>query len=363
MSMDLRLVSALMVAAALAAPGCASSAPGEFVFPDVETAGIDSERLSAAYRSADLNPNIKSLLVWRGGRIVAEHYFRGNDADDTHDVRSVTKSVLSSLVGIAVERGIIGSVHDQLGEHLEPVSGRLAPAVRATTLHHLLTMSAGHEWRELGGPSEFGAWVSAPNQIRYVVEKPLVVPPGTRFCYSDGSAHLVSAVLSSSTGMTTHEFAQQVLFEPLGIGPRPWLTDKQGHNYGGVGLFLTPRDMAKIGALYLRHGKHDGKQVVPASWVADSTRPLVSTDRALPLGTSYGYFWWVGRSRGHDLYFANGYGGQFIVNVPDLGLVVVATSRWRNLRGRADQQWAEILRVITRGVIPAVRPLSVPGGE
>ena len=358
--MNSRLPGTLLLATALAAGGC-TSAVGEFLFPEAEAAGINGALLRTAYLEADHIPNMKSLLVWRHGQIVAEHYYHGTEVDDTHDVRSVTKTVLSMLVGIAAERGFIGGVDDTLGEHLGPVAGKLDTAVESTTLRHLLTMTAGHEWRELGGPSEFRLWVSSPNQVRYIVEKSLVDPPGTRFCYSDGSAHLVSVALSEATGMSTKEFAQQALFEPLGINRRPWLTDRQGYNYGGVGLQLTPREMVKLGALYLRHGSYEGKQVVPAHWVEVSTRALVSTDEALPLGSSYGYFWWVGRSGGRDLHFANGYGGQFIINVPDLDLVVVATSRWRNLRGTAELQWSVILDLVLRGVIPAVKPQA--GGE
>ena len=341
----------------LAASGC-GSVDEDYRSPDSESESIDGELLDIAYAQASRIRNIKSLLVWRNGEMVAERYFRGSEPGELHDVRSVTKSVLSALVGIAIEQGFLGGIDDTLGDHIEAVSAHLDPAKGRVTMGNLLTMTAGHEWQELGGRSEFRSWVSSPDQIDYVLKKPLLYTPGSRFCYSDGSAHLVSVMLTEATGMGMDELARQQLFAPLGIGSRPWLTDKRGYSYGGVGLHLSARDMVKIGVLYLQRGVYDGEQIVPADWIDASTRAQVSTHDAVPYLREYGYFWWLGQTESHQFYCANGYGGQFIVTVPDLNLVAVATSRWRGLRGQAGHQWYEILTVILRHVLPAVRPIS-----
>lgn len=316
----------------------------------------DSSRLDEALVEAGSIRNIKSLLVWQGGAMVAERYFNDTEPDELHDVRSVTKSFLSSLVGIAIEQGHIGGVDDPIVDHLGPVAEELPPAWRKLRIRDLLTMTAGHDWAELGVASEFIRWFRSEDQLDYILEKPIQDPPGKRFNYSDGSAHLMSVVLSEATGVSTKEYARDSLFKPLGIGKRPWLEDNRGYNYGGVGLQITARDMIAFGVLYLRRGIHEGKQVVPAKWVDASVQMQVPTRDAIPLGQEYGYYWWIGRRGEYELFFATGFGGQFIVVVPDLDLVVTATSDWRRAGFRAKSQWSEIFVAIVARVVPAMQP-------
>jgi CubicO group peptidase (beta-lactamase class C family) len=289
--------------------------------------------------------------VAQSGDVIAEHYYNGQGPDSLYEVRSVTKSFTSALIGIAVGRGLIGSVHDRIDGYLEPDVADLDPTVGATTIEDLLTMRAGHDWHEIPGPSEFPAWVSSSNQIQYVLAKPLVNQPGTVFNYSDGAAHLAAAVLAEAAGTSVAEFATTYLFGPLGIPARPWYVDRQGFNYGGVGLHLRAQDMLAFGMLFLNEGRHDGRQIVPADWVTASTDGRISTNNAVPYGPSYGYYWWSGAYLEREFYFANGYGGQFIVVVPRVELVVVATCEWRGVGDRAGEHWYRILDTIVREVV------------
>jgi len=324
-------------------------------YPDADEQGIDGNALADIVETARHIEGMKWLLVARNGVLVAEQYFNGQGPDSTHDVRSVTKSVTSALIGIAISQGHIGSVQETLADYFGDVTDSFSLQAGTITVEDLLTMRAGHDWHEMPGPSEFADWVSAPDQILYVLDKPIVDPPGTRFNYSDGSAHLASVVLTEATGMSASQFAQVYLFAPLGIGARRWAVDNRGYNYGGVALYLTARDMIAFGTLYLDGGWARGRQIVPAHWVTTSTTSHVDTDHAIPYGPGYGYYWWTGRSGGRDFHFANGYGGQFIFVVPAAELVVVAACQWRHMGDRASIHWYDIITLIVQELFPIVR--------
>ncbi len=309
-----------------------------------------NEVLAAAGRIEGM----RSLVIARNGEVIAERYFNETGSSTVHDVRSATKSVLSALIGIAIEEGAIESVNQTVADYLDPELFEYGDDWATVTIENLLTMSAGHRWRELGGSSEYGDFVNAPDQVAYILGKPVLDPPGTSFNYSDGGAHLLSVILTQATGMTAADFAAQYLFQPLGIGPRSWRADKQGYSYGGFGLQISPYDMLAFGSLYLKGGFARERQIVPTDWVSTSTQIHIATDNALPYGPDYGYLWWHGNADGHDLYFATGYGGQFIVNVPDLGLTVVATCNWGYSRTEGNRHWSEILSLIVNSVIPAL---------
>jgi CubicO group peptidase (beta-lactamase class C family) len=346
------------VALALCIFSCESEAQDlTFQSPEAE------EALADAFAAAEQIAGMRSLLVGQDGQLVAEGYFNGTSASSLHDVRSVTKSVLSTLIGIAIDRGFIESTEQTLAQLLGPMVEGLEEEKRAITIDNLLTMTPGHEWRGLGAsPSEFGEWLRAPDQLAYILDKPLVYPPGTRFHYSSGSSHLLSVILTEATGMNAADFAAQYLFAPLGIDSRPWLADKGGYAIGGAGLQLTPRDMLTIGVLFLEHGMSDGRQVVSEKWVRTSTEAHISTNNPIPYGTDYGYQWWLGNANNHDFYFAMGFGGQFIVNVPDLRLVVVATCEWRYPAEVANAHWYAIIRLILDNVVPASMTMSAREG-
>ena len=347
------LAMALLVAAA-----CSDDAAGpEASFPKAAAQGINADLLDRAYADARVTPGIRSLLVQRHGVLVAEEYFNGCAADSLEQVWSVTKSVMSILTGIALDRGDLNGLDQTLSEFLTPLVDSLPPDKERITVRQLLTMTSGLQWHEMDGGGEYNRWVKSPDMIQYVVDLPWAYAPGTTFLYNTGGSHLVSVVLTEATGTSTMEFAQRHLFEPLGITNATWWQDERGFYTGGMGLSLRPIDMMKLGELFLREGVWGSVRVVSKAWVRESTAPFVSTNNAVPFGPQYGYSWWVGRGQGRDFYFANGYAGQFILVAPALDLVVVATSAWRgHTWTTAGAQWGGVMDVVVNGVLPAVQP-------
>lgn len=314
---------------------------------------VDEKRLDSAFSLAREFNSMKSLIVARGDAILREEYFGAGGADLQHDVRSVTKSVTSLLVGIAIDKGFIPSVDQPIGAYFDSL--HLPPATAGIAVRHLLTMSSGLEGNELADPSEYDRWISARDQVRYVLAKPFVAAPGSRFCYNSGVLHLLSVIVSKASRMSTSDFAQKYLFDPLGIGTRSWEPDSQGYNNGGAGLSLTPHDMVKLGILVLGRGVYAGRRVVSDGWIDSSTRFRITTSMAVPHGPGYGYCWWAGREAQGDCTFAMGWGGQFIVIVPAMDIIVIATNEWK---GRsipaAGEQWVRTIDLIVSRIIPAI---------
>lgn len=305
-----------------------------------ERVGMRSEtlgELDTLLRSRDRN--VRAVVVVRKGYIVFERYSPGYGAEDTHNVASVTKSVISALVGIAIEDGVIRSVDQRVLEFFpEYVPGAGDLQKRTLTLRHLLTMTAPVAWKT-------GAWGYEPlnrlrrqrNWVQYILD--LLGPSGGRgrFQYSSVCPHLVSAILTRTTGMCAREFANERLFRPLGIREIPdhdmtsfevddvfgknvtgWIKDPSGITTGGWGLTITPRDMARFGFLYLNRGTWDGVPIVPEAWIDESTAQNAN---------GYGYYWWL---RGKDAtfsYSAAGSGGNLICCVPGKDLVVAIASK------------------------------------
>jgi CubicO group peptidase (beta-lactamase class C family) len=252
---------------------------------------------------------------------VTEAYLAPYDETTLHELRSCTKSFISALMGIAIEQGKIEGVDQLMLDYFpERTIENLDEAKQAITLDNLLTMSAGFDWP--GGIMEpiMNDMAQSPDWLQFVLDRPIVTEPGTQFLYNSGGSNLLAAVIEEATGMSAVDYAQQNLFDPLGITQVEWAQDPQGHTSGGYGLRLAPRDMAKFGYLYLNNGLWDGKQIVPAEWTADSTTKHIDAD---PLSDGYGYQWWVDKN---GYYMALGYGGQYIIVKPDLNLVVVFTS-------------------------------------
>jgi CubicO group peptidase (beta-lactamase class C family) len=327
-----------------------------FSCTDNSTGPIESQRLDALdniLQSAGQNTNLKCLIVSRNGQIVRQRYYHAGDSVTAHDVRSVTKSVMATLIGIAIDKNIIPSESQHIGVYLQPLVESLDSVRGKIAISDLLAMSAGFSGNELANASEYNTWFNATNQVVYTMNKSIVAVPGTVFNYDSGVAHLTSAILSEATGDATSLFAYQHLFSPLGIASPTWQTDKQGISNGGAGLRLTPLDMVKIGELYLNHGVYGGVRVVSEEWIAKATGRKIWTNNAVPFGPGYGYFWWTGTAHAHDYFFANGWGGQFILVVPDLNLVVVATNIWSNVpTATANAQWYSTLDIIINQIIP-----------
>jgi CubicO group peptidase (beta-lactamase class C family) len=266
---------------------------------------------------------IDSVLVVRNGVLVLDSYTHPADATTRHIIHSCTKSVVSALIGIAIEQGHIRGVETPIVEiFADRQVANLEKNKEAMTLEDLLTMSTGlrcedsylHRWKGLDELRASSDWV------QFVLDLPMSEQPGTRFEYCNGASFLLSAIIQGTTGTSSLEFAREHLFGPLGIEDVQWPTNPAGINIGWGELHMRPRDMAKIGLLYLYEGRWDGTQVVPTQWVKESTRMQV---RAGTLQQGYGYQWWIAEQ---DIYMALGYAGQYIVVVPDEEMVVVFTS-------------------------------------
>jgi CubicO group peptidase (beta-lactamase class C family) len=313
---------------------------------------IDQISLENAFTSARNLSRVKCLIVSCQDTFYKAEFFLPGAEIEHHDVMSVTKSVTSLLIGIAIDKGFISSVDETIDGYIRPLVSDLDSAKGQITIKQLLTMSCGLHWSEIPGPSEFLQWYYSPDKLLYILNKSFISVPGESFNYSDGAAHLTSVVLSQATNMTANEFAKYYLFTPLGIGDRYWTTDNRGFNCGGVRLHLYPDDMLRIGKLVLNKGKWNYEQIVSEEWIDESTKFQISTNDIIPYGSSYGYYWWRASASNYDFFYANGHGGQFIFIVPAIEVVIVATTNWSDLN---DQQagllWYNLINIIVNEVL------------
>ena len=284
----------------------------------VQTAELAA--LAPAITAAQELPRLHSLLVSRRGELILERYFNGRRAVTPANVKSVSKSVIAALVGVAADRTLIG-LKDPISRYLaDALPAPAEEAKRAITIEDLLTMRSG---LESTSNRNYGAWVQSRNWVRHALAKPLITKPGSEMIYSTGNSHLLSAILAKATGRSTWQFAQEVLAKPLGFSLAQWPRDPQGVYFGGNDMLMTPRQMLAFGALYLNSGRIGTRQVVPEAFVKES---FVPRGRSRISGREYGYGWWIREIAGRQAYYAWGFGGQYIVLVPSLDLVVVSTS-------------------------------------
>jgi CubicO group peptidase (beta-lactamase class C family) len=289
--------------------------------PRPASAQTDAARVVVDLSQAADLPQLRSLVVnWRG-ELVAEYNARGVRPTTPSNIKSASKSLISALVGIAIDRKIVGGVRTPISTWFPEVSrdpDRRKPAI---VVEDLLTMRAG---LESTSGRNYGRWVQSPNWVRFALTRPMVSEPGGDMEYSTGSSHLLSAILTKATGTSTWQFAESSLARPLGFSLARWPQDPQGIFFGGNEMLLTPKQMMAIGELYLHRGALSGRQVVPAAWVDTSCVPR--TTSAYDSDRRYGYGWWIQQFEGGTACFAWGYGGQYIFVFRDLDLVVTATS-------------------------------------
>lgn len=325
----------------------------------IEAVGGSPDLVADGIERARLNHRLQSLLVVKAGRLVVEEYFGAGHPDSVADVRSVTKSVVSALAGIALERGEIGSVDDPVAGYVAPAVGEIDGAKREITVRHLLTMTSGFEWDESGGFGSYSEWMRSDDHLRFLLDRPLAHPPGTQFTYNSAAVHLLGVAVEQATGMRLPEFAHDALFGPMGIAFGRWEPLPGGYHNGGAGLDLRPRDLARFGQLYLQGGASLDRQLLPREWVNLSFRPHFQwrSDFGALAGISYGLLWWSVPDAPEPLHFAWGYGGQYVFVVPGLDLVIVATNDWRGIsqEGGAERYEQETVGVIVDHLVPAFR--------
>jgi CubicO group peptidase (beta-lactamase class C family) len=330
MSLDRRHALAALAAGLIAPHRAAAQLPGQ----DID------QRLTRAEQAGTVS-GVHVLLVSQRGKLVLEHYGRGEDEswgrpigtvsfapDVMHDLRSVSKSVVGLVYGIALAAGKVpppeARLYDQFPEYpdlaKEPGRDRL-------TVHHALSMTLGFDWDELtipyGDPrNSENAMELAPDRYRYILARPIVGEPGVKWIYCGGATALLGRLIAKGTGETLHGYSRRVLFDPLGFGPSEWAKGDDGEPHAASGLRLLPRDMLKVGELVLSGGTWNGREVVPAEWVKRVTTPVVGDVFA----GSYGYQWYlsdlVRGTRTFQLIAAIGWGGQRLMVFPELGLVM-----------------------------------------
>jgi CubicO group peptidase (beta-lactamase class C family) len=334
------LLRAGAVALGLAAlPAAASDWPTA----EPEAAGFApdlAERLDAAL-DGPTGAGLHAVLVVRGGQLVYERYLAGDDEiwgrpkagvvfgpDMLHDLRSITKSVVSLLYGIALGDGAVPAPEVPVLEALPAYADLAADPMRAAiTVHDVLAMTMGTEWNEdlpYNDPANSEiAMNRAPDSLRYVLDRPMAAEPGTAWTYNGGATELLGGLIAQGTGGDLIAFARERLFEPLGIARFEWITDYYGQPHAASALRLRPRDTARLGQLVLQGGVWEGRQVVPAAWIDRAT----SEQSEGGFGCRFGYQWWLcSTADGTPVIDATGYGGQALLIVPAHDLVTVVNA-------------------------------------
>ena len=276
---------------------------------------------SAARAAAAGLPQLHSLLVSHRGELILEHYAAKYGPNRLANIKSASKSIISTLVGIAIARRLIPAVDTPIVRWFPELRNDPDKRKQSITIENLLTMQSGLESTSSGN---YGQWVKSRNWVRYALERPMVSDPGTSMEYSTGTSHILSAILTKASRRSTHQFATEVLAQPLGITLARWTRDPQGIYFGGNEMSMTPRQMIAFGELYLHHGRARGRDVVPAEWVDTSCVPRTRSRR--DPDRLYGYGWWIQDFEGHRACFAWGFGGQYMMVFRELDLVIVVTS-------------------------------------
>lgn len=333
-----QILATVALAVLAFAPEASSKTPGAAV----------SAAMAPAMKRAQSLPRLRALIIARHGTVLAEKAFRGSELNVPVNVKSVSKSVISALVGIAVSRGALTGAD-------QPVDGLLAdrlpqnpdPRLRKITLDHLLSMRSGLD-RTSG--RNYGRWVQSRDWVRHVLSRGFADEPGGRMLYSTGNTHVLSAILTRATGRTTLDLARDWLGKPLGISVPAWQRDPQGIYLGGNNMLLSPRALLRFGELYRDGGVYRGQRILAESWVADSWRPRTRSPFS---GDEYGLGWFITEICGETVAYARGFGGQFVYISRSLGLTVVITSD-PTKNTRVDGYRADLRTLLYDDIVPAV---------
>ncbi len=292
--------------------------------------------LKPVLEQAKKAPNLRSLLILHNNELIIEKYYDSYPKDSLDHLRSASKSFMATLIGIAIDKGFIDSVEDPITKYL----GEKANKKKGIAIKHFLSMTSGLDWNEGIGYNDNNEMVESGNPFNYLMDKPIAHPPGRFWNYSTGDIHMLSYILTDATGMSTLEFANKYLFKPMGIGKKKLQKFGDGYYAGGSRIQLKPKDMIKLGQMYLNNGAFNGQQILSKQFIE------AATDLQNPKGSfannaegfGYGYGWWVGRPMGVKGFMASGYAGQNIFVLPSLDLIVACTHDWRVSGQQAIEQ-------------------------
>ena len=289
---------------------------------------------------------VNSILISQQGELIAEEYFRGMHAGRANNIKSASKSILSILTGIAIDKGYLDGVDQPIGEFFPEYFDGNADTVKASiTIGDLLTMRSG-----LASTSgrNYGAWVTSRNWVRHALNRPLTGVPGVDRTYSTGNTHLLGVILSRASNMSLLAFANRYLFHPMEIRVFGWDRDPQGYYLGGNNMAIRSRDMIKIGQLMMDMGNYNGEQLVSGEWIIRSVKPV--TGRR-PDRDNYGYLWFQRMTADFHMFYAFGNGGQYIMILPELEAVIAVTTR--NNSGQSTRNYRrQLLEALDRDIIP-----------
>jgi CubicO group peptidase (beta-lactamase class C family) len=317
--------------------------------PALRTARAEPVRVAEMLSAAAALPHLRTLIVAREGTAVLERAFRGPGLDRPANIKSASKTVLATLAGIAIERGVLEGLDQPIG----PILGRSIPPeadprVPGITVRHLLSMRAGLE-RTSG--ANYGRWVSSRDWLRFALTRPMEDEPGGRMIYSTGTSHILGAVIARAAGRSLHGLAQAWLGAPLGFTVPDWPRAPEGVHFGGNEMTISPRALLAFAECWRRDGWHAGRQVVPPDFRRAAWSPQA---RSAWSGQLYGLGWWIAEARGEPVFFAWGYGGQMAYVLPGLGVSVVMTSDPEV--PRANGQVHQLHALLTEGILPALEP-------
>ena len=325
------LLVALLSAPALARESLAAPVPEKSYWPTrgwrystPEAQGMDSDGLAQAFDYIrQHNIPIHSLLIVRNGDIVLDAYFYPFEEGQVHDGASTTKSITATLIGIAIGEHKLKGVHQPVLSLFpkRKISNR-DPRKERMTIEHLLSMTSGLDCHREHGEITLRQMDQSQDWIQFMLDLPMTQEPGTKFEYCSGGMHLLSGIISAATGASALEFARHELFQPLGIQKVIWPPDPQGNSRGWGDIHLEPRDMARIGYLWLNQGRWEGRQIIPSEWMQQATRVKSHPDFG---SGEYSYGFWVYPKRNPPEFEALGRGGQRISVIPEKNLVVVLT--------------------------------------
>lgn len=306
-----------------------------------EEQGLKSKLVASFYQDAAELDTLYGLLVVKNGHLVAEKYFNGGAVDKRVDLASVTKSFTSALAGIALIEGCLDNKDVPMVDYFPEYADRLEdPRKAEITLEQILQMRSGYPWEEFTEPY-FSELFTSPNWLPHIVDFPLTSDPGTEFGYSNLTAHLAGIIVAKACGDSLAVMTEEYIMDPIAGKMGTWSYDPNGYNYGSGSLALTARDAARFGLLYLNGGRYQNEQVIPADWVEASLDRYSTGIYGEQLGRyfrdlGYGYFWWSATSGKHEFNYAWGHGGNLIVLVHDLDLVIVTTAS--NLPGLSGEE-------------------------
>lgn len=288
----------------------------------------------------DSIPSLGAFIVSQNNKLIYEQYFHGANKETVFSIKSVTKSIVSVLAGIAQDKNILPNLNTPVlkilpeynvsrssFKNISNIEVKVAhDSIRNTlTLKNLLTMQGGFDWVENSKVSTAMSFSGDP--VKFVLDLPFEEYPGTAFNYNSGETHLFGAALAKIVKTSLKQFAADNLFKPLKINVPRWDTDSMNRNIAGSEMFMKPEDMLKFGLMILNNGKLGGRQIVSSKWIQESTAEHVKLDSwdVMPDANGYGYYWWRRKTNGHQAFVATGYGGQLICIIPDLKMVIVTT--------------------------------------